>query len=671
MPFLIKKWPTRSQWRHFFKVLKKKERILLLILTILFISSSATLITRFYLQNTEEQPAQGGTYTEGIIGQPRFINPIYANSDPDRDLTELIFSGLMKYDQNLQVVPDLVQGYEVEEEGKVYKFYLKEDILWQDETPLTADDIVFTIKTIQDPEYKSPFQANWVGIEVEKINDHAVKFILRKPYNAFLENCTVKILPKHIWQDVPPSNFVFDKHNLEPIGSGPYQIKETKQEKNDRIKSITLKKNPLYHGQKPYISEIKFNFFETEKDLIKSAQQKKIKGLALSPSIFKELSEKSFAFSKWQDYHISLPRYFAVFFNPTKSDVLEQKEIRVALNHATNKKQIVQEILGLSDASLTLDKTIVDSPILPKVYGFNLPETIYEYDSEKSKTILEEAGFQDKNNDGIRENSEKTFAFQFTKDLRLESSGTEVEELQKCLAKFPDVYPEGEVTTYFGKKTEQAVINFQEKYKEEILEPWNFTEGTGQVSRTTRSKLNEVCFTNLDTDQPLTITLTTVDQPELVAVAEELKKQWAEIGILVEIDKLSVSELEQNVIKPREYEALLFGEVLGAIPDLFPFWHSTQKIDPGLNLAIYQNQQADKLLEDIRKSSDIISTTEKLNQFQNVLINDAPVVFLYCPEYIYSVSKDIKGINTNKITEPSKRFIGIETWYIKTKRVWK
>ena len=168
----IKKWPAKSQWRQFFKVLTKKEKIAFFAFFLLALGSFVFLLLNFYFKNTEIAPARGGTYTEGVIGQPRFINPVYANSDVDRDLVQLIFSGLMKYDENLQIVPDLVKGYpEIEEDGKVYKFYLKENLSWQDKTPLTADDIIFTVKTIQNPDFKSPLQANWVGVEVEKIND--------------------------------------------------------------------------------------------------------------------------------------------------------------------------------------------------------------------------------------------------------------------------------------------------------------------------------------------------------------------------------------------------------------------------------------------------------------------------------------------------------------------
>lgn len=672
----IKKWPARFQWRQFFKILTRKERISFFVFFILFIISFAFVLSSLYLKNTEIRPDFGGSHTEGVIGQPRFINPIYANSDVDRDLVQLIFSGLMKYDDNLQIVPDLINGYEVEERGKVYKFYLKEGILWHDKTPLTADDVIFTIRTIQNPDYKSLLRANWVGVEVEKINDLAVKFTLKKPYTAFLENSTVKILPKHIWQNIPAEDAPFESYNLKPVGSGPYKFRKIKEEIK-HIESLTIERNSLYFDKKPYISEIKFSFFGNEKDLIEAAERNRIKGLSVSYPVKPN--------DGWQKYSISLPRYFALFFNPDKSKSLDEKKVRLALNHAIDKKEVVKKALGLLDNSPEIEKAVIDSPILPKVYGFDAPEEIYEFDIEKAKELLDEAGFKENENAcppsagaegdcrrGLREKViNKSPSFQFKSYLKKNSQGTEVQELQRCLAMFEDVYPEAEVSGYFGEKTEAAVIKFQEKYKEEILEPWGFSKGTGIVSKTTRSKLNEVCFDSKDEVLALKFSIITVDQPQLIKVAEEIKNQWKVMGIEVEIKKFPIFQLEQDFIKPREYEILLFGEVLGAVPDPLPFWHSSQKKDPGLNLADYGNKKTDELLEAIRQSSDPQSQTDNLITFQNILIKDAPVVFLYCPDYIYLASNEIQGINVKKITDPSKRFSQIEKWYIKTKRVWK
>jgi peptide/nickel transport system substrate-binding protein len=185
----------------------------------------------------------------------------------------------------------------------------------------------------------------------------------------------------------------------------------------------------------------------------------------------------------------------------------------------------------------------------------------------------------------------------------------------------------------------------------------------------TRKKLNEVCFEKSEEKIPLSFSLITVNQPLLIKVAELLKSQWAQLGCEVKIKVFDVSALEREIIKKRNYESLLFGEVLGTNPDPFPFWHSSQKKDPGLNLSLYKNKNCDKLLEKARQNLNKKERKEILEKFQDILIKDAPAVFLYNPDYLYSVKKEIKGIKVQTIIDPSKRFSEIEDWYIKTKRV--
>ncbi len=656
-----KKWPSKNQWRQFFKVLTKKEKIIFFLFFVLFLTSSSFLLVNFYIKYSEIQPSFGGVLVEGVIGSPRFINPIYASSDSDRDLTELIYSGLMKYDQDSKIVPDLVKNYEIKEKGGIYEIYLKEGIFWSDGQPLTSEDVIFTINTIQNPDFKSPFLMNWFGIEVEKISNLGVRFRLKNPYPSFLEKLTLKIIPKHIWQNIPAQNFPLAIYNLYPVGSGPYKIKEFKQNEQGFIKSLTLVTNPKFFGKKPYIPKINFLFFDQEENLIEAAKEGKINGFSLSSltNFTKKDNLKNYNF-----YSLSLPRYFAVFFNPDKTKLFTDKNLRQALNYGTNKEEIIEKFFAGR-------AKIVHSPILPEIYQFPSPLKIYQFDLEKAKELLEEAGFKETET-GIREKIIKREpAFQFKSELKLGSQGKEVEELQKCLAKDSEIYPEGEITGYFGQKTKNAVIKFQEKYRKEILDPWRFKEGTGIVGKTTKIKLNEICFPPLEETLTLSFSLATVDQPLLTEIALELKNQWKNLGAEVEIETFDISQLEKEVIKPRNYQSLLFGEVLGGLPDPFPFWHSSQKKDPGLNLAAYQSEKADKLLEEARQIEDFSQRTEKYGQFQDILIEDAPAIFLYSPNYLYSVSKEIKGINTKIIVDPSKRFSNIENWYIKTKRVWK
>ncbi|GAH38059.1 unnamed protein product, partial [marine sediment metagenome] len=187
---------------------------------------------------------------------------------------------------------------------------------------------------------------------------------------------------------------------------------------------------------------------------------------------------------------------------------------------------------------------VVNSPILPEIYGFEKPSKVYEFNPEEAKEILENAGFVETENGKRVKIIKKEPAFQFKSNLKLGSQGTEVKELQKCLAKDPEVYPEGEITSYFGSKTKAAVIRFQEKYKEEILEPVGIEKGTGLVRKTTREKLNEICFEPPEETIPLKFSLTTVDQPILIEVASLLQSQWENLGVEIEIETFNISTLE-------------------------------------------------------------------------------------------------------------------------------
>jgi ABC-type transport system substrate-binding protein len=663
----LKKLITPAGLKQFLKILNKKEKTSFLVFLLLGLSSLAFLCSSLYLKNTEIKIAQGGTHIEGVIGSPRYINPIYAQADDvDRDLTELIYSGLMKHNKEGEIIADLAESYKIIEEGKIFEFHLKENLFWSDKNPLTVDDIIFTIKSIQNPSLKSPIRASWFGVKTEKISDLVVRFELRNPSAVFLENCTLKILPKHIWENISEKNFYLSAYNLRPIGSGPYKIKEINQDKEGNIKSLELTLNPYYYKNSPHIPKIIFSFFDNKQDLISAFNSGQIKGLSVNSSEKKELLKNN----DFSEYQPLLPRYFAVFFNSKIS-----KEIKQALNYGTDKEEIISQVL-LGQG------TRIDSPIMPDAYQWlESPLKIYEFDLEKAKQILDKEGFL-KTENGLRQKAiKKEPSFQFKNNLQVGSRGSEVQELQKCLSNpltgGPDIYPEKEITGYFGEKTKAAVIRFQEKYKEEILQPYGLTSGNGIVRKSTRAQLNQLCAPSSEETTVLSFTLTTFEssdtgQPILTKTANLLKKQWELLGFEIKIEVIEEKSIFlEEIIRLRDYEMVLFGNALGSSLDPFPFWHSSQVKDPGLNLAEYENKKADSLLELARQTLDEKERKEALEKFQNILIEDAPAVFLYSPDYLYLISKEIKGFSNQVIIDPSKRFSNIEDWYIKTKRAWK
>ncbi len=671
------KFPKFSQWKQLFKVLKKTERIFFLIFVALFFASTLYLAIDLYINNTKIAPAYGGTYTEGVVGQPRFINPIYGETnDVDRTLIDLVYSGLMTYDKNGEIVNDMVKNYQISDDGKTYTFQLKDNLYWQDGATLTADDVIYTIKTIQNSDYKSPLRANWLCVGVEKISDSSFSFSLGAPYNSFLENCTVKIIPQHIWKNVLPENFALSPYNLQPIGSGFYALSDIQENSTSFIKSLTLSVNPKYYDKLPYISKIYFKFFANKADLISAANQKTIDGFSIvaldnnQASVEKQVRQGWSANERFNTYSFSIPRYFAVFFNNgpggTPSKILSDSNITQALNYSVNKQELAQKIQDSFKEKIS----VVDSPIFPDYFGYAGPTVNYDYNTDAANKLLDKSGYKNSGTEGSSGQrakvDTKTPAFQFKSYLSASSKGNEVVELQGCLARLDDNFKtllQNETSGTFGKGTGDAVIAFQKKYLPDV-------PSTGEVGPGTRKKLNEFCLSSQDNSLPLQFTLTTINQPQLVMTANILKDYWQKVGVTIQINAIELSNLK-DIIKNRSYDALLYGQALGSMPDLYPFWHSTQINDPGLNLSEYQNKNADQLLKDSRETLDETKKAQSYEKLQDVILGDAPALFLYNPDYIYWVSGKVKGVDTTKIVDPAKRFENINNWFINTKRVWK
>jgi len=172
-------------------------------------------------------------------------------------------------------------------------------------------------------------------------------------------------------------------------------------------------------------------------------------------------------------------------------------------------------------------------------------------------------------------------------------------------------------------------------------------------------------------ETPLAITLTTVDAKENITVAQIIKRSWESIGVRTELEIVPASRVQPDKIRPRDYDVLLYGEIIGPDPDPYPFWHSSQSEGGGLNLAVFSNRKVDELLEQARATTDKDKRQELYREFQDILADDLPAVFLYSPTYTYAVDRRVQGIETGTIFAPADRFMEIKKWYVKTKKVWK
>lgn len=484
----------------------------------------------------------------------------------DGDISQAVYSGLLKYDSNGNLINDLAESYEVSDDKTTYTFHLRRDATWQDGQKFDAHDVIFTINLLTNPAFKSPLRSNWQGIETDLVDDYTLTFKIQSVYVGFLNNLTFGILPAHLWESVEADKFSLTDLNLKPIGTGPYRYSQFQKDSDGNILSYELVANPTYFEGRPYISKITFNFYSDEDSVIEAYNRKEIMGVGGIPP--QKISSLKLLQSTYL-HKINIPRYFAVFLNQVKSVTLAHDEVREALSYATNREEIIQEVLFGNGQSAY-------SPILESMIGHKDDLNKRDFNLDKANQLLEDKGWK-KGDDGIRKKD----------NTRLE------------------------------------------------------------------------------------INLITADWDELSQTAQIIKRQWEKVGIRVNVNVLSISDFQQNYIRPREYDALLFGQVLGADPDPFSFWHSTQKKDPGLNLSLFGSDETDKLIENGRAEFDSEKRAQIYRDFQEKLNQEVPAIFLYSPNYIYPINKNIQGAELNILISPSKRFSEINKWFIRTNRVWK
>lgn len=562
---------------HTYEQFSEGSRALFLFFAALCVFSSVSLL---YLLNESllvAVPAYGGSLSEGVIGSPRFINPILAVSDSDRDLTSLVYSGLLRATPAGDYTPDLAQSYTVSPDGKTYTFKLRDNATFHNGAPVTADDVVFTVNKTQDAALKSPMKANWDGVTVAAIDAHTVQFTLKVPYAPFVENLTMGILPKSLWQNVSDDEFSFSNLNTSPVGSGPFKVENISRNASGIPSSYDLVPFGKYTLGEPYLGGLTLKFYQNENALVAALRSGNIKAASgISPANATALSPGSGSTIE----KAPLNRVFGVFFNQNQSTVLRDHDVRQALEDAVDRNALLTQVLGGYGTPLT-------GPVPPSLVGNASTSSASAPASADSLALA----------------------------------------AQQELIKKGWVLTNGVLTKTTGKGKSASTVTLQ-------------------------------------------FSLATDNVPELRASAEYLKGVWSKMGAKVNVQIYDQGDLSQNVIRPRKYDALLFGEVIGRELDLFAFWDSSQRNDPGLNIALYANSTADKILQQLRTTSSDAERAQLYGQFEAQLQADIPALFLYAPDFVYIVPKELAGLNLGFIETPSDRFLSVTNWHLETDEVW-
>lgn len=598
------RWPSWRQWRQLPRFLSTTEKRVVAVAGGLAIIALGFWVVNGYFFWLQPVPQSGGEYSEGFVGAPKLLNPVLAAAnDVDADITPLLFCSLFQR-QGTEVVPDIVNRYEVTADGKQYTVVLKPDIRWHDGEALTVDDILFTFDLIRDTDVGSPLFKAFSGVSAQAVDDRTVQFTLAKPFAPFLSTLTFGILPERHWGMVQPAALKLAELNLKPIGCGPFRFQSLKKDKQGNIRSLTLVAFDQYHAGRPYFDTVVAKFYPDTQSAVAAVVNKNVMALGGVSAVNRpELTELT---SRGWSYHLlTVPQYTAIFFNQSRSGALTELPVRQALYRALDRQRLAQKVLAG-------DAAVLAGPFLPDVVGYTPDVPQYPFDAAAATTALDAAGWR-----AVSPN--EFIALARTQEQQQTPAGQE----------------------------------FVDRSDQERL-----AELSGQE------------YFRVKQGQPLTIELTIVDQPENQAVAAAIQTDWQAVGVRTIIRSVSPEQVRREVLKPRAYQALLYSEILGADPDPFPFWHSSQAADPGVNLALWQNRKADKLLEDARTATDPAVRQDKYESFQTILLTELPALFLYRPLYPYWVNRDVRGVRVTSIAVPADRLGDLVTRYLNVKRIW-
>lgn len=383
--------PTLKQLRFINRVLGVNERRLfwgatLLCVAALFLGTADLAATRIVAV-----PGVGGTYTEGLIGTPKLINPLFAPlNDVDRDLVGLIFSGLFRPNADLEPVPDLAERYQWSADGKTLEVTLRKDVVFHDGVPLTSDDVIFTFQAIKNPTSRSPLAGQFQDVTIVRIDDATVQFQLIAPDPSFLLSLTVGILPAHIWEEIPDATAHLADANLKPIGTGPYQVSTFTRDGRGQILHYNLKRFASFYGIKPMIQEVLMRFFPDRPQAETALRNGQIDGLAFLPWT----EATALRGENYVIHRIELPQETIAFFN-VKQGLLKEMHVREALALAVDPEELAS-LLGDHVSTVT-------SP-----FPFLASATSTKFDLEASRAKLESLGWKLPEGGSVRQLSTAT-----------------------------------------------------------------------------------------------------------------------------------------------------------------------------------------------------------------------------------------------------------------------
>lgn len=375
--------------RHFFRRINRlgdvRRFVIVWVMLLILIAGNLLIqikqLGNYYLFS---QAVPGGTYTEGILGTFTNANPIYANTETDLSVSRLVFAGLLTYSPDNKLVNNLAQSWQVDERGTKYTVTLRPNIKWHDGVPMTADDVVFTYKTIQNADAQSPLFNSWRDIKIAKQDSTTITFTLPNTLSSFPQSMTNGIIPKHIIDKIPVTQLRSSAFNTSnPVGTGPFKwhaIEVRGNSQDNREERIELIGNDNYYSGAPKLDRFIVRSFHSKDQLLESFKKQELNGVNGLQSLPKDFKGPT----NIGEYRIPLTGEVMVFLK-NSHPILQDLKVRQALLLSTN----VQNIRN----NLNYPTLPASQPLLRSNLGYDKKYSQATTNVVQAKQLLDASGW--------------------------------------------------------------------------------------------------------------------------------------------------------------------------------------------------------------------------------------------------------------------------------------
>jgi len=348
-------------------------------------------------ENVSPEPAYGDALIEGSIGEPTVLIPMLAGDNASHQVAGLVFNGLVKYDTDLSIIGDLAESWEISKDGLIITFYLRKGVKWTDGVEFTADDVMFGFKTITNEKTPTAYAEDFLQVKkAEVLDSYTFRVTYEKPFAPALSSWgNMVVLPKHLLEgkDIAKSDLTRN-----PVGVGPYMLRKWVSGQE-----VILDSNKEYFEGRPYIDRYVYRIIPDPATMFLELRTGGIDLMGLTPLQYTKQTENDFFRKNFQKFRYPTFVYTYMGFN-LKHPFFQDKRVRQAIAHAIDKQEIVDVVLfGLGKPAT--------GPYVPNTWAYNPNVKKFDYNPEKAKQLLKEAGWEDTNGDGILKKDGRPFKF--------------------------------------------------------------------------------------------------------------------------------------------------------------------------------------------------------------------------------------------------------------------